>query len=174
MYTGKEGQPWVGVRGRFLSRWHLNRDLKGKEPCNKKKSYFWKTKIGQRGWNIVDRETVWDAERGGQGLDCVPEGLRTHLEDQRMEQEGVWKPHALFQALPLKDSCDFLLKKDHRERRVLRLSVFEELWAVGSYQPTQYISLLVESCLGLIKILNPVYSSLIGLWFSRTAISLPK
>ena len=64
------------------------------------------------------------------GLDRVPEWHRTHLGDQGMEREGVWKPHALFQALPLKDSCDFLLKKDHRERRVLSCQSLKncELW----------------------------------------------
>lgn len=135
---------------------------------------FWRTNIGQCGWNVVDRETIWDGERGGQGLDHVPERTLsggTEPENRKTELEGGWKPHAVFQALPLRGSRDFPLGKDQRKRRVVSLSVFEESWAVDSCQPTQYIFLLVESCLGFIKIQNPVFSSPVGLWFSRTAIS---
>ena len=135
---------------------------------------FWRTKIGQCGWNVVDRETIWDGERGGQGLDHVPGRTLsggTEPENQKTELEGGWKPRAVLQALPLREWRDFPLGKDHHKRRVVSLSVFEELWAVDSYQPTQYIFLLVKSCLGLIKIQNPVFSSPVGLWFSRTAIS---
>lgn len=65
-------------------------------------SCFWKTKIGQRGWNVVDRETVrWGENWAGAGS-CLhghdtawgPEdGVRGHLKAMLCSRLCLWRNH---------------------------------------------------------------------------------